>query len=58
MFEELEDRKKPQTPKDLEPCSLDELAEYIENLKAEIIRTEAEIEKKKAHMDAASSAFK
>jgi uncharacterized small protein (DUF1192 family) len=59
MFEELEERqKKPQTPRDLEPCSIDELCEYIENLEAEIMRAKAEIEKKKAHKAIADSAFK
>lgn len=58
MFDEEDVRKKPPQPKDLEPFSLDELDEYIAQLKAEIIRTEAEIKRKKAHMDAASSVFK
>lgn len=58
MFEEPELGKKPVGPKDLEPYSVDELVAYIEDLKAEIIRTEAEMAKKKAHMDAASSIFK
>ena len=59
MFEELEERqKKPQTHRDLEPCSIDELGEYIGNLEAEIMRAKTEIEKKTAHRAAADSAFK
>ena len=59
MFEELEEaQKKPQSPRDLEPCSIDELEEYIINLKAEIERSKVEIEKKKAHHAAANSVFK
>ena len=59
MFDELEEgQKKPQSPRDLEPCSIDELEEYIVNLKAEIMRAKKEIEKKKAHHAAADSVFK
>ena len=45
-------------PRNLEPMSLDELQEYIDEMKAEIMRVEAEIQKKKAHMDSVSSVFK
>ena len=58
MFEEEEFGKNTVGPKNLEPCSLDELSDYIEELKIEISRAEAEIDRKKAHMDAASSVFK
>lgn len=58
MFDDLEPQKKPQQLKNLEPMSLDELANYIEELKGEIIRAEGEIERKKKSMDAASSFFK
>jgi len=59
MFDdELEPRKKPQTLKNLERMSLDELAEYIMELKAEIVRVEEDIVRKKAKMQAASSFFK
>ena len=59
MFDdENEPRKKPQGFKDLERLSLDELQEYIQELKAEIVRAEADIGKKKAKAAAASSFFK
>jgi uncharacterized small protein (DUF1192 family) len=59
MFDDdLDPKKKPSKLKNLEPMSIDELASYIEDLKAEIIRTEAEIAKKKAYANAASSFFK
>lgn len=50
--------KKPQKIKDLERLSIDELYDYIKELKEEIVRVEADIEKKKAKMAAASSFFK
>lgn len=49
--------KKP-SPKNLEPMSIDELENYIMELKAEIVRTEGEIKRKKAHQAAAASIFK
>lgn len=59
MFdEELEPRKKAQKVKNLENLSVEELAECIEMLKAEIVRTEIEMNKKKAYASAASSFFK
>ncbi len=58
MFDDEDARKKPKSVKDLEPLSLDELTQYIEDLEEEIVRTKAEIERKKAHMEAASSVFK
>ncbi len=51
-------KKKLPALKNLEPLSLDELAAYIDDLKAEITRTEGEISRKKAHAAAASSFFK
>ena len=60
MFKDDNDKPKnqPKAPKNLDPLSIDELENYIEDLKAEITRVEAEIDKKKAHKDAASSIFK
>lgn len=58
MFEDLEPRKKPPAQKDLSDLGIVELEEYIVELKAEILRTEKEIEKKKAVRDRADSAFK
>lgn len=59
MFDDL---PKPKTdnafPRDLENLSIDELNDYITDLKAEITRVEGDIDKKKASQDAASSIFK
>jgi uncharacterized small protein (DUF1192 family) len=59
MLEEdfLPQKQKPQ-PKKLDSLSVDELNEYIEEMKAEIVRVEAEIKRKKASVDAASLFFK
>ncbi len=58
MFDEdIDARKKGPKTKDLEKLSLEELADYVEALKAEIGRTQAEIARKKAHAAAASSSF-
>lgn len=59
MFDpDLEPQKKAPKLKNLEPMSVDELMAYVEEMKAEITRTEAEIAKKKAYASAASSFFK
>ncbi len=59
MFDdELEPQHQPKALKNLEPLSLDELKNYIQEMRDEIIRTEEEIKRKKAHMDAVSSVFK
>lgn len=59
MFDDdLEPRKPKKTLKNLEPMSIDELNAYINDMKEEIARTEAEINRKKSHMTAASSLFK
>ena len=59
MFEDdLDPRKPKKILKSLDSYSIDELKDYIENLKSEIDRSEKEIAKKQAHMSAASSLFK
>lgn len=58
LDDDLDPKKKPQKLKNLEPMSVDELMHYVDDLKAEIVRTEAEIAKKKAYASAASSFFK
>ena len=45
-------------PKNLDPMSVEDLAEYIEELKAEIRRVEENMQKKKAHLSAAAGLFK
>ena len=46
------------TPRVLDNLSVDELAHYVTELEAEIIRVKADIEKKKVHQNAASDFFK
>lgn len=58
LEEDLDPKTKKPGVKNLEPMSVDELEHYIMALEQEIERTRAEIAKKKAHHDAASSIFK
>lgn len=59
MFDdELPKPKTSEFPRNLENLSIDELKEYIEELKAEIQNAETDIEKKKASQDAAADFFK
>lgn len=59
MFDlDLEPQKKAPAQKNLENMGIAELETYIEELKAEITRTEKEIVKKKAVRDRAAAAFK
>ena len=56
--DDLEPRKAKPKPKNLDPMSVEDLQEYIEELKAEIRRVEENMAKKKAHLSAAASLFK
>jgi uncharacterized small protein (DUF1192 family) len=59
MFDDDNEPQKKKAPlKKLDNFSVDELYEYIAEMQAEIVRAEAEIKKKKAASDAASSFFK
>lgn len=59
MFDDdLDPKKKAPKLRNLEPMSVAELAAYVEELRAEIVRVEADIAKKKAYSEAASSFFK
>lgn len=59
MFDDdLDPKKKAAKLRNLEPMSVDELVAYVEDMKTEIARAEAEISKKKAYAQAASSFFK
>lgn len=49
--------KKPQ-PKDLAPLGVQELQDYIADLKTEIARAEAEIAKRGSHLTAAQALFR
>ena len=51
-------RNAPKKPKPLDNMSVEELEEYIRDMKDEILRVEKEIAKKKAHKDAVSGLFK
>jgi uncharacterized small protein (DUF1192 family) len=53
-----EPRKKPAGQKNLDDMGIVELESYIEQLRAEIVRAETEIVKKKAVRDRAASVFK
>ena len=56
--DDLEPRKAKPKPKNLDPMSVEDLLEYIEELKAEIRRVEENMQKKKAHLSAAAGLFK
>jgi len=56
--DDLEPLKAKPKPRNLEPMSVDELAGYIAELKAEIARVEADMARKKNHLSAAESLFK
>lgn len=59
MFDE--DLPKPKTaefPRNMDSMSVDELADYIADLKEEIEKAEQDIAQKKASADAAASVFK
>ncbi len=59
MFDdELEPRKQKPKLRDLEKMSVNELEEYVVELNEEVVRVQGEINKKKAHAEAASSIFK
>ena len=56
--DDLDPRTKKPKLRNLDALSVEELHDYIEELKAEIVRVESEIIKKQKHMNAASSLFK
>ena len=56
--DDLEPRKAKPKLKNLDPMSVEDLSEYIEELKAEIRRVEENMAKKKAHLSAAAGLFK
>lgn len=59
MFEDLPRPKKNDSfPRNLVDMSIQELQEYIQDMKVEIARVEADITKKKASIEAAASIFK
>lgn len=56
--DDLEPRKRKPELKNLDPLSIDELREYIAELRREIERVEANIAAKSAHKNAVESLFK
>ena len=54
----LEPRKAKPKPRDLEQMSVDELEGYIGDMKAEIARAQAVIDRKRDHRSGAESIFK
>jgi uncharacterized small protein (DUF1192 family) len=56
--DDLEPRKAKPKPRNLDPMSVEDLAEYVDELKAEIRRVEENMAKKKAHLSAAAGLFK
>jgi uncharacterized small protein (DUF1192 family) len=56
--DDLEPRKAKPKPRNLDPMSVEDLADYVEELKAEIRRVEENMAKKKAHLSAAAGLFK
>jgi uncharacterized small protein (DUF1192 family) len=56
--DELEPAKQKPQPRNLEIMSIEALGEYIEELKAEIVRVEGEIARKKAARAGAEAFFR
>ncbi|HVI90265.1 MAG TPA: DUF1192 domain-containing protein [Dongiaceae bacterium] len=57
-LEDLEPLKKKPALRNLDPLSIEELQAYIAEMKEEIVRVEAKIAAKQAHLSAASGLFK
>jgi len=57
-IEELEPKKQKPQPRNLDVLSIEELNNYIEEMRAEIKRVEEKIAAKKAHINAAAGLFK
>jgi uncharacterized small protein (DUF1192 family) len=57
-IDDLEPRKKPQTLKNLDPMSIEELKDYITELQGEIVRAEQAISAKQAVKMGAEAFFK
>ena len=57
-LDDLEPRNRPPQKKNLDVMSLEELQDYVTELKAEIARVEEEIAKKQDHRSSADALFK
>jgi uncharacterized small protein (DUF1192 family) len=58
LTDDLEPQNRPNKPKPLDGMSIDELKSYVVALQDEIVRVEAAIAAKQAHMQAVSALFK
>jgi uncharacterized small protein (DUF1192 family) len=56
--DETDPKTKKQKPRQLDNLSVPELKDYILQMKGEIVRVEAEIQKKEKHKAAADALFK
>lgn len=56
--QDLEPQKKARPKRDLDPMSIEELRDYISELKIEIERVEADIAAKQAHREGIEGLFK
>ena len=56
--DDLEPQKKKPVPRNLDIMSIEELNNYIDDMKTEIRRVEEKIAAKKAHLSAAAGLFK
>ena len=56
--DDIDPKNKRIKPRNLDNMSIAELEQYIADMKAEIVRVEENITKKRAHKDAVSSLFK
>ena len=57
-LEDLEPRKRKPKKRDLDPLGLEELRDYVLELKEEIERTQEEIRKKEKHRQGLDGLFK
>jgi uncharacterized small protein (DUF1192 family) len=57
-IDDLEPKKRKPEARNLDPMSVEELREYIVELRAEIMRVEANLTSKTAHLTAAAGLFK
>ena len=57
-FEDLEPQKQSKKPKPLDNMSVADLKDYVAALQGEIVRAEAAIKAKQAHLEAMNSLFK
>jgi uncharacterized small protein (DUF1192 family) len=58
LDDETDPKTKKQKPRQLDNLSVPELKEYVLQMKGEIVRVEAEIQKKEKHKAAADALFK